>query len=216
MDEVDCWVTRDFNAALELLVQDEFEKGNEVLRNLLADSDTPRYHRITCYTLLAGSLDDFDEAYVFYVKGEALWRITKQRYGNDPNPVVKQTLDDLRECLEEIREALLNDEQRPETVPLPNVEVDVLRAIGACYDGVEEDLEIAEVEEKAWSEYEMSDEDMGGEEEVNDRETKAEIEHELDDKEESEAQRAGEEQTALQGQKPKGEMVLPYRPPHIR
>ncbi|KAI4628439.1 hypothetical protein J4E83_002989 [Alternaria metachromatica] len=206
-EEIDRRLTRDFNAAVELLQQDEFEKCNDALRNLLADSDISRYYRIRCYTMLAGGLDDFHEAYAFYVKGESLWRLTEAWFRVFPTPAAKQTLDDLRECLEEIREALLNDEQRPETVPLPNVEVDVLRAIGACYDGVEEDLEIAEVEEKAWSENEMSDEDMGGEEEVNDRETKAEIEHKLDDKEESEAQRAGEEQTALQGQKPKGEMV---------
>ena len=100
-EERDHRFTRDFNAAIALLEQDEFEKCTEALRNMLADSDIPRYHRIKCHTMLAGILDDFHEAYIFYVKGETLWRITKQWHGN--NPIVKETLDDLHEGLEEIR-----------------------------------------------------------------------------------------------------------------
>jgi len=80
MDEKDSQFTSDFNAAVALLEQDEFEKCNEALRNLIADSDLPNYYRIKCYTMLAGGLDDFHEAYAFYVKGESLWRRTKAWY----------------------------------------------------------------------------------------------------------------------------------------
>ena len=102
-EEIDRRLTRDFNAAVELLQQDEFEKCNDALRNLLADSDISRYYRIRCYTMLAGGLDDFHEAYAFYVKGESLWRLTEAWFRVFPTPAAKQTLDDLRECLEEIR-----------------------------------------------------------------------------------------------------------------
>ncbi|KAI4715101.1 hypothetical protein J4E89_000787 [Alternaria sp. Ai002NY15] len=159
--------------------------------------------------MLAGILDDFHEAYVSYVKGETLWRITKQWHGNNQNPVLKEALDDLHEGLEEIREALVNDEERPEDIPVPDVETDVLRTLEYNYYAIveEEEHEIEEAERRTWSEDEMSDEDMGGEEEVSDKDTKVDVEQKLDDKEESEAQKAGEEETALQGQKPKGEMV---------
>jgi len=102
-DEIDRRFTTDFNAALALLEQDEIEKCTEAVRNLLADSAIPRFHRIKCFTMLACLLDDFHEAYVFYVKGETLWRITKQWHGNDPNPDLKEALDDLHEGLEETR-----------------------------------------------------------------------------------------------------------------
>jgi hypothetical protein len=102
-DEIDRQFTMGFDAAVELFEQDEFEKCNEALRNLLADSTIPRYHRIRCYTFLAGALDDFDEAYVFYIKGEALWRRTKQWHSDDPDPAVKKMLDELHDGLEDIR-----------------------------------------------------------------------------------------------------------------
>jgi len=105
------------------------------------------------------------------------------------------------------RQGLLEDDIRPEDTPIPDVEADVLYAIAVYTAGVEENHEIAEAEEETWFEDEMSDEDMGGEEDVSDRETRVEVEHTLNDKEESEAQKAGEEEAALQDQKPKGEMV---------
>ncbi|KAI4920042.1 hypothetical protein J4E90_002182 [Alternaria incomplexa] len=207
LDELDHQFTRDLNAAVVLLEQDEFEKCNEALRSLIADSAMPRYHRIKCFTVLAGLLDDFHEAYVFYVKGETLWRITKQWHGNDPNPAVKKALDELHEGLEEMREALVNDEERPDDTPIPDVEADVLRTLEFYYARVEEDREIAEAEGETWSEDEMSDEDMGGGEEVSDKETKVEVEQKSGDKEESDAQNVGEKETAVQGKEPKDEMV---------
>ena len=106
------------------------------------------------------------------------------------------------------REALVNDEEQPKDTPVPDVKTDVLRTLEYNYYArVEENHKIEEAERETWLEDEMSDEDMGGEEEVSDTETKVNVEQKLDEKEQSEAQNAGEEETALQGQKLKGEMV---------
>jgi len=105
------------------------------------------------------------------------------------------------------REALVNDEERPDDTPIPDVEADVLRTLEFYYAGVEEDREIAEAEGETWSEDEMSDEDMGGGEEVSDKETKVEVEQKSGDKEESDAQNVGEKETAVQGKESKDEMV---------
>jgi hypothetical protein len=91
--------------------------------------------------------------------------------------------------LHTFREALVNDEQRPETSPVPDVEADVLSALISYNAGLEEDYEIEETEGETSSEDEMSDEDMGDEEEVSDKETKVEVEQKVSDKEEGEAQK---------------------------
>jgi hypothetical protein len=109
--------------------------------------------------------------------------------------------------LHTFREALVNDEQRPETSPVPNVEADVLFALTPYNAGLEEDCEIEETEGETETEDEMSDEDMGDEEEVSDKETKVGVEHKASDKEEGEAQKVGEKETAVPDQEPKDGMV---------
>ena len=103
MDAIDRQFTMGFNAAVELREQDEFDQCIEVLRGLLADYAIPRYHRMRCLTMLACTLEDWHEAYTCYVKGETIWRITKQWHRNGTNPTVNRTLDELHETLEEVK-----------------------------------------------------------------------------------------------------------------
>ncbi|CAN9216763.1 unnamed protein product [Alternaria alternata] len=214
MDEIDRQFSLGFNAAVELHKQHEFDDCIKALRNLLADDAIPRYHRIKCLALLACLLDDWHEGYSCYIKAETIWRIAKQWHHDETNPVIIKSLDHLHECLEEAKQILFEDDERPEDAPDP--EADVIHAIAVYTSGVEEDREIAEAEGETWSEDEMGDEDMSDEEEVGDKEPKVEVEQDVGGKKESETQKVETQQTAAESQEPKDEMVLPYRPPHMR
>ncbi|KAI4630354.1 hypothetical protein J4E80_001289 [Alternaria sp. BMP 0032] len=145
-----------------------------------------------------------------FVDGKEEKKFVAKAVGENHFDAVMMLENDLVEHHRRKMRRLLEDDIRPEDTPVPDVEADVLYAIAVYTAGVEENHEIVEAEEETWFEDEMSDEDMGGEEDVSDRETMVEVEHTLNGKEESEAQKAGEEETALQDQKPKGEMAAQF------
>jgi len=99
--------------------------------------------------------------------------------------------------LHTFREALVNDEERPEDTPVPDVEADVLRAMRESTLVVNQDRETPVTEGETNDEDEMTSEDMSGEEmsnkEEEDEESKLEVETKVGNDKEGNVPRVYEE-----------------------
>jgi len=99
--------------------------------------------------------------------------------------------------LHTFREALVNDEERPEDTPVPDVEADVLRAMRESTLVVNQDRETRVAEGETDDEDEMSGENMSDEEmsneEEEDEESELEVETKVGDDKEGKVTRVDEE-----------------------
>jgi hypothetical protein len=116
MDTIDRRFRKGFNYAAQLYREDRLDECVGWTRGLLHDSAIPRYFRIKLLLLLSSTLGDWPEAQKCYVLAESLWRITRRWHPEGEDEIIDQSLEQLREDLVELREALDGDEdaQRPE------------------------------------------------------------------------------------------------------
>jgi hypothetical protein len=117
MDPIDIHFSEAFNRAAQKYQDNRLEECIEESRALLHCPALPRYFRISSLILLGSTLGDWPEAQKCYVLAESLWRITRRWHPEGEDEVIDESLEELREGLVELREALDADEdaQRFET-----------------------------------------------------------------------------------------------------
>jgi hypothetical protein len=103
--------TNAYNEMQELYDNDDLEEVYDRGQVLLADTASPRYHRMKALLLLSSIAFNLGEAQRYHAEAEALWRIVRGQHALGQSDVDTE-LSYCRKCLDELAEVL--ESQRAE------------------------------------------------------------------------------------------------------
>lgn len=93
------------NAAVDMLNDENFTDCAAIMESMLHDHEFPRYHRIKCRILLAGTCDDWYDAENQRAAAESLWNTYCHVWPPGIDSDVDRALDDLRISLDDLKAA---------------------------------------------------------------------------------------------------------------
>jgi hypothetical protein len=110
-DAIDQHFTDGFNHAHDLFLADRLEECEAAAFALLREETIPRYHKMRTLILLGTIVGDWEEARMYHVAADGMWRIVRQYHPVGADEGVERALAELRELLDDLNDALMGDEE---------------------------------------------------------------------------------------------------------